>query len=223
MGAPVQSDEIKTIAHAKHMRPFLWGRVILHVGMGLFCLWVALEFLTSFQELICTGLIFASLALIEGLRFNISTFNDWILNVGSVLAHRHEENRITSATWFWTAIFPVSLIQSELVLALTLAVLSLGDQAGSFVGRRFGTITLHNGRSLQGTLAFIFSSAILCWVMLTTYFPGLSAQETFWLSLVPPMSGGLTELFCSKIDDNFGVGIATGLITWATTCLLDLY
>ena len=114
------------------------------------------------------------------------------------------------------------MLQNELVLALTLAVLSLGDQAGSFVGRRFGTITLLNGRSLQGTLAFILSSAILCWVMLTSYFPNLSAQETVWLSLVPPVSGGLTELFCSRIDDNFGVGFATGLATWATTWLLGM-
>ena len=119
--------------------------------------------------------------------------------------------------------FFISLIQSELVFALTLAVLSLGDQAGGFIGRRYGSIALINGRSLQGTLAFILTSVLLCLAMLYFYFPSLSTSQLILLSLTASVSGAISELVCSKIDDNFGVGIGTGLTTWAATLLFGLH
>ena len=76
--------------------------------------------------------------------------------------------------------FPIALIGHELVFALTLGVLSLGDQVAGIVGRRFGSISLGNGRSLQGSLAFILSSALLCFTMLQVYFPEISIQKTWF-------------------------------------------
>ncbi len=215
-------NSITHAIHGEHARPLRLERLGLHVGLGLFCLWVALEFLNPFQELLFTGLIASMTSLIEATRFKLPNFNAWILNVGQRFAHEQETNRVTSATWFWVAMFPIALIGHELVFALTLGVLSLGDQVAGMVGRRFGTISLGNGRSLQGSLSFILSSALICFTILHFYFPEISSQNMAWLTVAASCSGALCEMLCSRIDDNFGVGIGTGLSVWATATLLGL-
>ena len=215
-------DSTNHAIHGKHARPLRFGRLGLHVGLGLLSLWIALEFLSPAQEQFFTGLIASITSLIEVTRFKVPSFNMWILDIGARFAHEQEAKRVTSATWFWVAMFPIALIGHELVFALTLGVLSLGDQVAGIVGRRFGSISLGNGRSLQGTLAFILSSALLCFTMLHFYFPELSVQHMVWLTVVASCSGALFEMLCSRIDDNFGVGIGTGLCVWATAALLGL-
>ena len=116
--------------------------------------------------------------------------------------------------------FPVALLGSELVFALTLGVLSVGDQAAGIVGRKFGNGRLTKGRSLHGTGAFIVSSTVLCLAILYFYFPEVSTQQTVLLSITAAFAGGLSEVACSKLDDNFGVGIGTGLSVWAMTLWL---
>lgn len=222
MVEPVTAADSVVLRHGESLRPFRGARIMLHVGLGLFSLWVALEFLDAFEEFICTTAVVSTVGLLETVRFTVPRFNRWVLNFASVFAHQHEQRHLTSSTWFWVAMFLVSLIQSELVFALTLAVLSLGDQAGGFIGRRYGSISLVNGRSLQGSLAFITSSAALCVSMLLIYFPNLSLSQTLTLSLAASLSGAISELLCSRIDDNFGVGMGTGLATWATAFLLGL-
>lgn len=208
--------------HGQHARPLRLSRLALHVGLGLLSLWVALEFLTPAQELFFTGLIASLTSLIEATRLKLPKFNAWVLIVGASFAHEQEESRITSATWFWLAMFPIALIGNELVLALTLGVLSLGDQVAGIVGRKFGSIRLVNGRSLQGSLAFALSSALLCMGIMHLYFPELTSHQVTWLTVTASCSGTLSEMACSRIDDNFGVGIATGLCCWATAILLGI-
>jgi dolichol kinase len=223
MAKPGTVVKSATLRHGEALRPFRGARILLHVGMGLLCLWVSLEFLDAYQEFICTTAVLSTVGLLEAIRFRVPSFNTWVFDFASIFAHKHEKEHITSSTWFWVAMFFIALIQSELVFALTLAVLSLGDQAGGFIGRRYGSIPLLNGRSLQGTLAFITTSAVLSVSMLCIYFPTLSTTETIVLSLTACVSGAISELLCSRIDDNFGVGIGTGLATWAATFLLGLH
>ena len=223
MAEPVTAANSAVLRHGEALRPFRGARILLHVGLGLFSLWVSLEYLDAYQEFICTTAVLSTIGLLETIRFLNPGFNNWVLNFASVFAHTHEREQITSSTWFWVAMFFISLIQSELVFALTLAVLSLGDQAGGFIGRRYGSIALINGRSLQGTLAFTFTSVLLCLAMLYFYFPTLSTTQMILLSLTASVSGAISELVCSKIDDNFGVGIGTGLTTWAATLLFGLH
>ena len=122
--------------HGKHARPLRFERLCLHVGLGLLSLWIALEFLSPAQEQFFTGLVAAIISLIEVTRFKVPSFNTWILDIGARFAHEQESKRVTSATWFWVAMFPIALIGHELVFALTLGVLSLGDHASIWERRR---------------------------------------------------------------------------------------
>ena len=177
MGDFSTSDTIDQATHGSHPRPLRLGRLALHVGIGLLCLWLALEYLTASQELVFTALTAALTLLFEAFRFRNPRFNAWILEAAAQLAHSQERRRVTSATWFWLAMFLVSLIQNELVFALTLGVLSLGDQVAGVVGRQFGSIPLPNGRSLEGTLAFIASSSLICAGIIHFYFPEMTSQN----------------------------------------------
>ena len=222
MGDKASSSNTAKTIHGQNGRPLKLGRFGLHVGLGLLALWVALEFLTSVQEQILTAIVAGTTSLIEFARFKVKSFNRWLLAMAAPFAHDQETHRVTSATWFWLAMFAIALIGNELVFALTLGVLSLGDQVASLAGRRFGSIQLVNGRSLQGSLGFVVSSALLCGCILHIYFPELSTQHNLSLVFAASCSGAICELFCSRIDDNFGVGLGSGLCIWATVSWLGL-
>ena len=64
-----------------------------------------------------------------------------------------------------------------MLITIALAVLAVGDPMAALVGRRFGTIKLVNGRSLQGTLAFVAVATAAAALALSAYFPDLGAAH----------------------------------------------
>ena len=93
--------------------------------------------------------------------------------------------------------------------ALAMATMLLGDTAAALIGRRFGRHRFPNGKSLEGTLAFILTGALVM----------LAGWAIFSLPL-PVLAGGCTgvvaasvlELFNCELhlDDNFTIPLAAG-------------
>ena len=208
--------------HGPQLRPLRLKRVALHVGLGKFSLWVALHYLNARQELFCTALICVVLASIEATRFSHEGVNQWFVDVAGNMAHPHEHTRVTSSTWFWLAMLLVALIENQLVMALSLGILSVGDQAASLVGRRFGRTPLRGGRSLEGSLAFVVLGAAVSYLVLHFYFATIQGSDLVWLTIFPATCGALSEWACVRVDDNFGVGLGTGFSTWALTLWLGV-
>ena len=203
-----KSDPYAGKLHGDTVRPLKWGRVTLHVGGGLLVLVLYLAYFTHAQILLLSGLMLTALSSIDLLRWRFEGFNHFIFEQFGNFTQPHERLHMTSATWFWVAMFLVALLDHPISYIASLAILTLADQAGSIVGRRFGTIPL--GSAGGAALALICSSE------------AISTSDAILVSLGGGFTGALAELGSERIDDNLSVGIVTGSTVFALSTLLGL-
>ena len=104
-------------------------------------------------------------------------------------AHPHEAWRINSATWFTSSLVLLALVGRPMVASTALVVLALADPAAAIVGRRFGTIKLINGRSLQGSAAFFAVGALGALALLSWRYPEVGTLPAVAMALAGSAAG----------------------------------
>ncbi|MCQ2380053.1 MAG: hypothetical protein MJ025_03920 [Victivallaceae bacterium] len=104
----------------------------------------------------------------------------------------------------------VNLMFPRHVAAMSLAIMLVGDAFAALVGRRFGRTKLVDGKSLEGTLAFVASASVAMLVIVCACRLGVGM---FCLALVGVVTGALAELFQKslKADDNVVIPLVSGM------------
>jgi dolichol kinase len=144
--------------------------------------------------------------------------NALLMRLFEKVAHPHEAIRVNSATWYATALLVLSLTHSPLICMAAVAVLGVGDPMAAVIGKRFGKIRLVNGRSLEGSLAFVVSSAAVVFGLLRIFHPGIAVGAAVLLASIVALAGAIAELLTHRLDDNLtiplAVGAGAGLSAW---------
>jgi len=113
-----------------------------------------------------------------------------------------EQNKPTGSVFYTVAALITVLVFREKVAICALLVLCISDPVSSLVGRSLGRHPLF-GKSMEGTLAFLFSSLVILTLFSTA---GLS------VTLAVALIATLTELCTPRfLDDNLTIPIVTGL------------
>ncbi len=96
-------------------------------------------------------------------------------------------------------------------------MLAIGDSLSTIIGMRFGRVKIYNNRTLEGSVAFFVSAALVSLVFID-----------FRLALIGAFVGMLTELFGSStklknkhwfLDDNLLIPIVSGAVIFGLTFL----
>ncbi|PIE05845.1 MAG: hypothetical protein CSA75_02620 [Sorangium cellulosum] len=189
------------------LRPTNYARSLFHV-FSAFGAITFLEFVLPLWSVpFVTGVVGLSCWLLESARrfwpgFNKALFKLFFLRA---IAHPREVHQVNSATWYATALFVLSLLQSPLVGTVALAVLGVGDPAAAMVGRRWGKIRLVHGRSLEGSLTFVVAGTICAWGAMFLFHPEAMWPTTLVLAASAAVFGAIAELFSKRLDDNLTV------------------
>ncbi len=195
--------------HVPALRPTNVRRSVFHIASGLFAVGL-IEFVLTPGQLAIVGGAFMVLAWsMEAGRRLHPKVADLIMLVFAPVAHPHEYHRVNSATWYSTALFLLGCAGSTVLAALGVIVLGFADPVAGFIGRRWGRTLLINGRTLEGTLAFVSVGALAALVTLLVFHPGLGAPAIVAMSLAGAVTGGLAELVSRRIDDNLSIPLAT--------------
>ncbi|MBI2568850.1 MAG: hypothetical protein HYV63_17665 [Candidatus Schekmanbacteria bacterium] len=207
--------------HVPSLRPSNYARNLFHVSWGLVAL-ALVELVLSASQLVYAASLFATYAWsMEVTRRIWPAWNDRLMRFYGPLAHPHEWHQVNSATWYATALVLLAATRSPLLCSIAVAVLAVGDPLAALIGRRFGRVRLLNGRSLEGTLAFLFAGAGLAYVV-TTSFHGLAPADALLVSTSGAATGALAELVSKRIDDNFSIPLSTALGAFVPAYLLGL-
>jgi dolichol kinase len=174
--------------------------MILRKLLHLTCIIIPVLYLLTDKKtaLIITSILFIALCIFEVLRIK------GVLNISLVERHTKEEERkrpLGSFYYVLSGLIVMAFFEKYIAVA-SLFILSISDPLASIIGSRFGRVRFL-GKSLEGTLAFFFSS--LC-ILLAFSFSFLSAITCATIS-------ALTELFSSRlIDDNLAVPLTTAIV-----------
>jgi dolichol kinase len=193
--------------HLPALRPTNHARSLFHVASGA----MALSFIVLASSPVLKGLalaFFAAAWTMEAARRLDGRINRVLMAAFGRVAHPHEHQRVNSATWYATALVLLALVGSPLLAALGVVVLGVGDPAAGYVGRRFGRVRLVNGRSLEGSLAFL--GAALAVAVPTAWVLGGHLAPLAWVgaAVAASVAGAVAELFSRRLDDNFTIPLS---------------
>jgi dolichol kinase len=173
---------------------------------------VLLRYVFSPAGIVAFAVGFACFAwTLEITRRRWSGWNGLLMRWLGTVAHAHEAARVNSSTWYATAMAIIAVVFTPVACAVGIAVLGLGDPAAGFVGRRWGTVKLAAGRSLEGTLAFVVVGGLGAFVALRIGWPELGVGSSVALATMGAAFGAAAEVGSRRVDDNFAVPIAAAL------------
>ncbi len=203
--------------HVPSLRPTNYARNIFHVSSGLTVIAIiALTPVPMWLSIASGAFALWAWSMEIGRRFS-PWLNNVLMRVFKPVAHPHEAHRVNSATWYMTALFLLSLTGSPMLCAVSAAVLGVGDPTAALIGRRWGRIKLVNGRSLEGSTAFVVVGGLGAAACMAAWQPSLGAGVIALAALAAGVGGALAELFSRRVDDNFSIPLAVLASTW--TCL----
>lgn len=192
--------------HVPSLRPKNYARNAFHVMNAAVSLTI-LELVPSWSWVIAIAWGFAALGWSMELSRRIwPGANALMMKAFGPVAHPHEAFRVNSATWYVTSIAVLASTMELVPCALALVTLGLGDPIAALVGRRWGRVRWTNGRSVEGTLAFVVAAtlggvALLCFVHGTALLPALA------LAAAAALPGALAELYSRRVDDNLAIPV----------------
>lgn len=145
--------------------------------------------------------------------------NAALMTVFRRVAHPHEAHRINSATWYTTALLVLALLFPIEAGVAGLAVLGLGDPLAAAVGRRIGRVRLLNGRTLEGSIAFVLGGAAAAWLALQVWHPA-EAPVQLGIVFTAAVFGAVAEVLTRRVDDNLAIPIAAAAGAHVASLLL---
>lgn len=208
--------------HVPSLRPTNYKRNVFHVG------WAALATATLWvypqRDVLLPIIVFflGSGLTMEVTRRAWPRVNDAIMSVLGPFAHPHEWHRVNSATWYALSLFLLTWFNVFTASLIALVVLGVGDPAAAIIGRRYGRTKLVNGRSLEGSLAFVAVGGTTAFVVLSLARPEIGLVASVAASLAGAVAGALAELFSRRVDDNFSIPLSAAAAASAVWWLMGV-
>jgi len=133
------------------------------------------------------------------------------------ITRRHERFRVAAHIYFAFAAFVVIYFFPMEVAIGSITVATVGDALAAIVGRSLGRHRFSNGKSLEGTLAYFVSGALIL-LPLVGLLP----------ALIGSLTGALAELYGippwnepqNQLDDNFSNQLVVALVLYFVGLLL---
>lgn len=146
--------------------------------------------------------IFLLFLLADLCRLIFPALNERITSHLPGLIKTEEKRLLLGSTYFILgALLACVLFEKEVTIAI-LFFLVLGDQAASFVGKKFGRHRIM-GKTWEGT----FACGLVCFVVSLQILPLIA-------SLVASITAALSELFLARyVDDNLVMPMVSGVAT----------
>ena len=206
--------------HLPPNRPTNYARNVFHIASGV-ALLLLLELVLTPTSMIVVAASFAVLfwGLELGRRF-VPRLNDLLMGVATSISHPHERHRVNSGTWYSTAMVGLALLFSPVECAIAVIVLGVADPAAAIVGRRYGTTPLVNGRSLQGSVAFLLVGTAVAFTSLAVFHAAIAWPAALAVAASAALAGTVAELFSRRIDDNLSIPLAAASGAWIVLTLI---
>ena len=197
--------------HVPSLRPTNYARNVLHVSGAALAILI-LEAFPDPDLLIRLAGGFCALGWsLEASRRISPRWNDTLMWFFGPVAHPHERHRVNSATWYCTSLLLLALLKAPAASLAGLVALGVGDPLAAILGRRYGKHRFANGRSVEGTSAFVLGTLVVGFLLLSAVHPELGAVNALAVIAAAAGTGAFVELTSRRIDDNVAIPVSASL------------
>jgi dolichol kinase len=189
-----------------------WKRKVFHVlGIGAAGFTYALAPVTKPTALMILGGIAAVFVFLDVLRFKVPALNKKVKRDFGPFMRDYELDGISGSSWFFFSALITIAACFQPAAGLGMVFLALGDPIASAVGVKWGRIKLPNGKSLEGSLAFL-AVCFVAGLPILLFKYQFALLPALAVTLVTALVAAAAEAIPSKkVDDNFTVPLAGGL------------
>ncbi|TGJ98553.1 dolichol kinase [Leptospira langatensis] len=168
------------------------------------------------------------LVLLEYSRFKIAAIQNLFVRIAGPLLKEEEKYRINGTFPYFLSITFVVLFFPPDITILSLLFLVIGDPSAAWVGTHFGKNRFSNGKSKEGIVAFILSSALVgLWFVYIVqsnpqdfgiyHFGDGTFSQNLLLILPAVVAAAVTELYSGTywngvVDDNLLIPVVSGVV-----------
>ena len=136
------------------------------------------------------------------------------------LFREHEliKGKLTGLSWLFIGILISIISFDKHLVALSVAVLIVGDAAAALIGKNFGKVKICGSKTLEGTIAFVIASSITSLVFIEyvvetkilSQYPSSHFEFNSLFVCISAVMASIVELISKEIeiDDNLSVPIA---------------
>jgi dolichol kinase len=196
--------------HVPSLRPTNYARNAFHIFNATGCMCLIAWVLTDNTALLLSGCMTVGAWSCELTRRHVPAVNQLVMRLFSLVSHPHEQWRINSATWYSTAMLILAALHDLQAAAVAIGVLGFADPAAAIIGRRFGSIKLINGRTLEGTSTFVVVGVIVAALWMVQVY-AFTLNTALVLALCATIPAALAELLSRRIDDNLSIPVAAAI------------
>jgi len=196
--------------HVPRLRPRNYARNVYHVCNAILAMVLIRWVLDLHSVIVLTAVLVVLAWSMELSRRIVPAINDALMAMFRPFAHPHEAWRINSATWYTSAMFILACMQDLQIASAAVVTLGFADPAAAIVGRRWGSVELVYGRTLEGTLAFVAVGTVTVWIWLVLAY-AVAPGTALALASVAGVTGALGELFSRRIDDNLSIPVSVAI------------
>jgi dolichol kinase len=127
-------------------------------------------------------------------------------SVGTLLRQR-EQAALSGATWLISALFVTALLFPKDIAISAMGAVSMGDAFAAIVGRASNPRSMHDRKSLAGSIACFVVSAFAAYTL---------AKFSWTDALIAGLLAALAERPRRPMDDNFRIALAVGcgILLW---------
>jgi len=206
---PPSSRNEKAVSDKKYRNEI--ARKIIH--MSSFFIVVFIYFADKLTACLMTGLFFLLVFIVNSILLysKFRFLNDIKVKYFSFLLRDNEKYGYISSNWFLLGCFLSVLLFQKYIAMLGITVLIFGDAFAAIIGVRFGKHRFKNGKSVEGTLAFIGVSYLFL-----AGFAAVLKPDIFFIiaALVSIPIVAVSEIYSKqlKMDDNLLIPILFGVL-----------
>jgi dolichol kinase len=189
------------------------GRTIWHMG-GLLLV-AGYAYLGRRDGLVALLVFLVAVTVLDLVRLRAAKANEFMFTHFRRFIRGNERGKLTGSPWYASGVLISAYLYDLPILAYAVAFLAIGDVAATNVGRRFGTIKLWGGRSLQGTLGFIVFASLAGLVISALFYP-----LPVWMILLGASVAAVVEIAPFGLNDNLTIPVISGGSMWVVVYLL---
>lgn len=192
--------EFYKIEKSKDVR---WWRVILRPFAVIF---IFIDYYFGNRtSLLTIGAVTLIFLIADIARLAYSKVEKFILSDFKYLFKKSEEGKFSSMTLFLLASFSIFLVFPKEIAYLAFTFLVFGDIFSKIYGMKFGRKRIIGERTLEGSLSYFSGS------LGSGYILSLFIGVDIGILIMGAVLASLTELLSIGLDDNFGVGLISGI------------
>lgn len=205
----------------KTRKDYQWGRRLFHLLGGTLIGVAYLLYFNHIQIIHILGL-FASLAYVmDQVRVQYPELSSLFTPINRLFLRAEEELKESAAVPYVMATLLCIITFPKIIALFAIFTLAISDPLASIVGIRFGRHPITHNRTVEGTIAFFISTALIGHYLFYTQ-THISLFGVVALPLCIAFLVTLVDFLPHRLDDNITIPLSTAAISWPLCLLFNM-